>query len=195
MFKDEIVGSTIIDLEDRFYDKRWRQFKNKPIETRLLYHPDYEQSQGEITLWIDIYETGDKASYKKWDIEPLPKMEFEMRIIIWETEDIPLADAEGTSDIYINLIHGNESQSTDMHFRSQNGVGSFNWRILIPLIYPSVDTLITIQAMDNDFFSKDDFISSNSINIKNIIEDSYELDIPIKVEFFKISLIKITMTI
>ena len=54
MFKDEIVGSTIIDLEDRFYDKRWRQFKNKPIETRLLYHPDYEQSQGEITLWIDI---------------------------------------------------------------------------------------------------------------------------------------------
>jgi hypothetical protein len=178
-----LVGSTIIDLEDRFYDSKWRELKDKPIETRILLHPDYEQPQGEITLWIDIYQTGDNSSYKKWDIKPSPEMEFEMRAIIWETEDIPLADVEGTSDLYINLIHGNESQSTDMHFRSQNGVGSFNWRILMPFKFPSVDTMITIQAMDNDFFSKDDFISSNVIDIKNIIEDCYELDIPIKVFF------------
>lgn len=108
-------------------------------------------------------------------------MEFELRVIIWETENIPMLDVEGTSDLYMAVLFNGESQATDMHFRCQNGCGSFNWRIVLPVKYPCTDTLLTVQAFDNDFFTKDDFISSNMLNIRNIIEDVYELDVPIKV--------------
>ena len=190
-----MVGSTTIDLEDRYYDSNWVDLPHKPIETRLLYHPDFEQSQGEVTLWVDIFDSKDKNAYNKFDITPSPELEFELRVIIWETEDIPLLDVEGTSDLYMTVIFNGESQATDMHFRCQNGVGSFNWRILLPVKYPCADTNLTVQAYDNDFFSRDDFISSNILNIKNLIEDAYELDVPIKVKITNISSIKIIIMI
>jgi hypothetical protein len=128
-----------------------------------------------------MFDARDKNAYNKFDITPSPQMELEMRCIIWETEDIPMLDVEGTSDIYMTAVFGGESQATDMHFRCQTGAGSFNWRLLLPVKYPCVDTNLIIQAYDNDFFARDDFISSNMLNIKNLIEDAYELDIPIKV--------------
>jgi hypothetical protein len=167
----------------------------KPIETRLLYHPDLEQSQGEISLWVDIFDAKDRNAYEKIDITPSPEMEFELRLIIWETEDIPMLDVEGTSDIYMTALFNGESQATDMHFRCQNGSGSFNWRIVLPVKYPCTNTVLTIQAFDNDFFTQDDFISSNHLNINNILEESYELDVPIKVNFNYFSSIRIIIWI
>jgi Ca2+-dependent lipid-binding protein len=181
IFQDELVGSTTIDLEDRYYDSNWVDLPHKPIETRLLYHPDFEQSQGEVTLWVDIFDSKDKNAYNKVDITPSPELEFELRLIVWETEDIAMLDVEGTSDIYVTALCNGQSQATDVHFRSQNGVGSFNWRIILPIKYPSSDTNLTIQVFDNDIFARDDFISSNILNIKSLIEDAYELDVPIKV--------------
>ena len=37
VFKDELIGETIIDLKDRFFENEWKYIKNKPIETRQLY--------------------------------------------------------------------------------------------------------------------------------------------------------------
>ncbi len=37
VFKDELIGETIIDLKDRFFDNEWKYIKDKPIETRQLY--------------------------------------------------------------------------------------------------------------------------------------------------------------
>ena len=59
IFKDELIGSTKIDLEDRFYQSNWRDLKYKPIETRNLYHPDLQNIQGNIILWVEILEKKD----------------------------------------------------------------------------------------------------------------------------------------
>ena len=46
----------------------------------------------------------------------------ELRVIIWETKDVPFADIEETSDIYVT-VYTDEKQkkSTDVHFRCQTG--------------------------------------------------------------------------
>ena len=41
IFKDELIGYTTIDLEDRYFNSNWRDLKFKPIETRNLRHPDF----------------------------------------------------------------------------------------------------------------------------------------------------------
>jgi Ca2+-dependent lipid-binding protein len=34
IFGDDLIGTTIIDLEDRFFSPEWQSIKNKPIEYR-----------------------------------------------------------------------------------------------------------------------------------------------------------------
>lgn len=152
--------------------------KDKPVERRILKHPDFETSQGWITLWLEIFEN--RNDFKKWDISPPPKTEMELRMVVWETENIPRGDIEGVSDEYINCyIDHDKKQSTDMHFRCQ-GKGSYNWRIVLPMTAPRENTILNVMAMDNDFFSSDDYLSGNSLQLAPIIRDVYDLDVPIK---------------
>ena len=112
--------------------------KFKPIEVRKLMHPDYSFKQGLIYLWVEMFEKKDRLNMEPWQIKPEPLSQIEMRLIIWETEDIEMMDVEGTSDVYINAyVDPKEKQSTDVHYRCQNGVASFNWRIVLPINLPS----------------------------------------------------------
>ena len=155
---------------------------HKPVEYRKLYHPDLEGVQGNISLWIEIFDKTERPMVKKWDISPPPQTDLELRLIVWETEDIPMMDVEGTSDIYIAAFNDvNDKQSTDIHFRCQTGKGSFNWRMLIPCKYPADNTILNIQAYDNDIFSHDDYISGCSLNMQRLLREVYQLDVPIKV--------------
>jgi hypothetical protein len=156
--------------------------KDKPIEKRILFHPDIEGPQGWISLWVEVFDKAERRDIKKWDISPPPQVEMEMRLIVWETEDTPAADIEDMSDYYVSAFVSNDTkQSTDVHYRCELGKSaSFNWRIVMPITYPSDNTNLNIQLMDNDLFSKDDYVSGNVLNIGRIIKDVYALDIPVK---------------
>ena len=39
LFGNDLIGTTIIDLEDRYFTNQWMSIKDKPIEYRPLYHP------------------------------------------------------------------------------------------------------------------------------------------------------------
>lgn len=46
----------------------------------------------------------------------------ELRLIVWETVDIPYNDAEEVSDLYVKcFVDENNRKSTDIHYRCQNG--------------------------------------------------------------------------
>lgn len=151
---DELIGCTRIDIENRYYDSKWRELEHIPIETRRLYHPSSKQEKGIVRLWVEIFETLDtKApSIKKsqltksksmlpeppkspqlWDITPRPPTQLEIRVVVWETTDVPMADIEDTVDIYVTCslpaLPDIAEQKTDTHFRSQTGfVGGVDGR-------------------------------------------------------------------
>lgn len=39
LFGDDLIGETLIDLEDRYFSSDWNAMPMKPIEYRNLYHP------------------------------------------------------------------------------------------------------------------------------------------------------------
>jgi hypothetical protein len=68
------------------------------------------------------------------NINSEPIIEFECRVVIWKTKDIEMMDVEGTSDVFIRLFFDDkDDQTTDTHWRCQNGTASFNYRLLFPL--------------------------------------------------------------
>lgn len=111
---------------------------------------------------------------------------FELRIAMWNTHEVLLNDVnvlgEEMSDIYVKAcISGlDDVQKTDIHYRSMDGEGNFNWRFVFPFEYLvaeqsivvkkkahfwSLDSTelhvppkISLQIWDNDLFSSDDFI-------------------------------------
>ena len=38
LFGDDLIGKTVIDLDDRYFNPNWQAIDEKPIETRELYH-------------------------------------------------------------------------------------------------------------------------------------------------------------
>ena len=39
LFGDYLIGSTTVDLEDRYFLAEWRAIQDKPVEFRQIYHP------------------------------------------------------------------------------------------------------------------------------------------------------------
>lgn len=46
IFGDDLIGTTKVDLEDRFFSPDWNALIQKPVETRSLYCPSSELTQG-----------------------------------------------------------------------------------------------------------------------------------------------------
>ena len=180
ILSDDLIGYTIIDLEDRYYSDTWQEMKYKPIETRPLLHPDIEGSQGKVIMWLEMFDANVASTEIPWKIDPQPICELQVRFVVWETEDMEMMDVEGTSDIYVvGYIDQKESQKTDIHFRCQTGVASFNWRMLLPLKLPIQRPTLTIQVYDKDIFSSDDYMCGTTIDMKDIVNIPKLLEMPI----------------
>ena len=54
LFGDDLIGKTVIDLDDRFFSPEWRSIINKPVEYRELYHESTTLAQGTVTCWLEI---------------------------------------------------------------------------------------------------------------------------------------------
>ena len=46
IFGDDLIGTTILDLEDRYFSLEWQALDDKPIEYRQIYHQQSSISQG-----------------------------------------------------------------------------------------------------------------------------------------------------
>jgi hypothetical protein len=70
--KDVLIGSTTIDLEDRFFSKKWRSLKDIPIEKRFFKSGESTVKKAEGFMWLEIFEGKDDKTQKIPDISPRP---------------------------------------------------------------------------------------------------------------------------
>ncbi|KAM3144321.1 hypothetical protein pb186bvf_003485 [Paramecium bursaria] len=183
LFIKELIGQTVIDIEERYsFQQRFRQLKHVPIETRQLYHPSSSISQGDIRLFVEIIPSKQASILRNpWFIDQRPKANFFVRLVVWEVYDVPIMDIEGTSDIYVlAYIDEKVKQTTDTHYRSQNGRGSFNWRMAFPLELPRPETVVSFQVFDKDIFSPDDFIADCTYDLTKLANKAFENEINLK---------------
>ncbi|XP_043799116.1 otoferlin-like [Apis laboriosa] len=164
------------------------------VERRPLFNigrPGLEQ--GRLEMWIDMFQVGEVPLKPPVDISPPVPEEYEIRVIVWNTEDIPLVESqfltgEKCSDIYVKgWITYDDYQKTDIHYNSLNGEGNFNWRFVFRVMYCKSERVIIVpkkisifsltdteeklpcrlylQVWDSDHFSPDDFLGALTLDL------------------------------
>lgn len=167
------------------------------VETRSLYspvQPDIEQ--GKLQMWVDIFPKDDGTPKPPVVIEERKPVKQELRVIIWNTTDVLLEEesitGEMMSDIYVKawLDVQDEKQRTDVHYRSLDGDGNFNWRMVFPFDYMPIEKKLVVkrkehfwsldeteekakpklrlQIWENDMFSADDFIGERELDLTEL---------------------------
>ncbi|XP_061697140.1 fer-1-like protein 6 [Syngnathoides biaculeatus] len=130
------------------------------IETRTLFHkarPGMEQ--GQVQMWVDMFPMDLPHPGPAVDISPRKPKGYELRVIIWNTEDVILEDSnfltgQKSSDIYIKgWLKGLEDdrQETDVHYNSLTGEGNFNWRFVFPFSYLPAEKVVVVKKRDSIF--------------------------------------------
>ncbi|CAH2035369.1 unnamed protein product, partial [Iphiclides podalirius] len=165
------------------------------VETRSLYNPNKPGiEQGRLQMWVDMFPMDMPRPGPQLDIAARKPKSYELRVIIWNTEDVVLEDdafftGEKMSDIYIKgwLKGPDDCQSTDIHYRSLTGEGNFNWRFIFTFEYLEAEERIVIsrkesvfswdeteckiparlelQVWDADHFSADDFLGAITLDL------------------------------
>nr|XP_013005415.1 fer-1-like protein 6 isoform X2 [Cavia porcellus] len=168
------------------------------IETRPLYHKDKPgMEQGRLQMWVDMFPKDMPQPGPPVDISPRKPKGYELRVIIWNTEDVILEDeniftGQKSSDIYVKgWLKGleDDKQETDVHYNSLTGEGNFNWRFLFPFQYLPAEkqmvitkrenifslektecktpAVLVLQVWDFERLSSDDFLGSLEMNLNN----------------------------
>lgn len=133
------------------------------VETRKLYNPIQPGvEQGRLQLWVDIFPRSLGPPGPAFDITPRKPKKYVLRCVVWNTSDVLLDDTslygDKMSDIYVKgWMQGLEEnkQKTDVHYRSMDGEGNFNWRFVFDFDYLPSEQMVYIKKKEH-FWSLDD---------------------------------------
>lgn len=171
---EKVLGYTEIDVEQRYFTKKWHLYEKKPIELRNLYSEFGIGSQGRLETWIDLIEKKQWISTPAHKIHPPPFDKYELRVIVYSTEDCVFKNVEMESnDIFVRGVIGtSEPQETDTHWACRS-LGSFNYRFKFPVFYPPkpedmYSDIFAVQIWDRDLIGFNNLIGETRINLNQI---------------------------
>jgi hypothetical protein len=172
------------------------------VETRPLLNPSKDIVQGQLRMWVDIFPKYLGRIPPAVNISPRRPRKYVLRVVIYNTKNIPLTDhslitGEANTDIYVKgmLMAQDVPQKTDVHYRSVDGEGNFNWRFVFPFEYiPQEKTMVVakkksfidfdktesrvpprliIQIWDNDIILPDKYLGTMELDLSHMPKHSH----------------------
>jgi hypothetical protein len=90
-------------------------------------------------------QTSTKGNPRTWDPTPEPILDYEVRMVVYETKETLVMDVEDVSDVFCKaFIDDKDKKETDCHYRAQGGKASFNYRLLFNMKAPRKNYTLTL---------------------------------------------------
>ncbi|TMW65611.1 hypothetical protein Poli38472_008253 [Pythium oligandrum] len=189
--KDDFIGSTTIDLEDRWFHREWQSLGRpesafpsdstaslKPIEYRHLYTPQRTTSQGFLQLWVDILTAQEATLVPPVSVAPPTAQKFEVRVVIWRAENVADKDHSEINDYFVKCwMEGGRAEDTDVHWRCSNGKPCWNWRFKFPVEFPMRTPELArlhVQLWDRDVIKWNDVLGEAQLDLYKWLRRAYE---------------------
>jgi hypothetical protein len=98
---DDVIGSTVVDLEDRVFHPAWQALDGRPrpapaggwrcvpIERRQLCTESGAGNVGSLSLWVDIMSAEQARRFPLVDVTLAEPLKVEMRLCVYQTIDTP----------------------------------------------------------------------------------------------------------
>mmetsp|Transcript_40620 Transcript_40620/g.91210 ORF Transcript_40620/g.91210 Transcript_40620/m.91210 type:complete len:1406 (+) Transcript_40620:175-4392(+) len=186
---ENVIGSTTIDLEDRWFQQKYKQMVESgtvPIESRGIRSPDSAFIKGHVRLWVDVMSAMDIDRLKVHplpDADPLP---FQLRVVIWKVTSIIVKEGV-VPDLYVQGRHELDNGdvltlSTDVHNSADDFCGTFNWRFLFDIWLPCRDPRLVFQVWDHNLLEASDSIAEVALDLskdfRSARKENQSVDIP-----------------
>ena len=163
-----------------------KKFKTIPIESRTIYSQEEHIAKGALKMWCEVIPKKSELCNVKESLTGQNVEKYEMRIVIWNTRAIPFQGDYKYINIQVRMITSNGKNDveleTDVHGNSKDGNGEFNWRFVVPFVYPSNATNITFQVFDKPMLGGGTLVGTISLNAKKwfakVSREKEGMDIP-----------------
>ncbi len=112
-------------------------------------------------MWCEIVTLDEhRLNPREELIAPNIEEVYEVRLIIWETRDVPLGD-QGKVSLYVKATmindefsESNVEKKTDTHNNIEDGKGVYNYRMCFTVKLPAEFPRIVLQIYDEGFISE-----------------------------------------
>jgi hypothetical protein len=95
-----------------------------------------------IEMWVEVMTQEEARKTPMSRLQVQSKDEYELRLIVWETRDVPLVNGDSV-DVYVKVQFdptgwsgGLVEKQTDVHYGSKDGRGVFNYRFKFDVEVP-----------------------------------------------------------
>mmetsp|Transcript_3157 Transcript_3157/g.3062 ORF Transcript_3157/g.3062 Transcript_3157/m.3062 type:complete len:246 (+) Transcript_3157:1660-2397(+) len=139
-----------------------------------------------VEMWVEVLTLDQARKLPLANLSLQSSEEYEIRLIIWETRDVPLVNGE-TVNIFMRVLFDptgwsseEVTKETDTHYASRDGRGVFNYRfkfsISTPCQFPRLKFQIYGQGVVNH-----EAIGESTLNLKktmSMLQKEGRLEIP-----------------
>nr|CEL66850.1 TPA: heat shock protein DNAJ pfj4, putative [Neospora caninum Liverpool] len=181
--EDIYIGSTCIDLEERWFSKEWQKSMSKnqvPMEYRPLKQMPGGSFKGTVEMWVELMDFQKAGEVPKFDLQSPAATEVEIRVIVWGARNLAVKilgkdfiDAMIRCNLDCTGYRGTQpaAQQTDVHYYSKTGAAIFNWRMVYSRVQMPVSTcVLQIAAYDNRNMGQASFVGEVNLELRRYLE-------------------------
>lgn len=183
---DAFIGSTVIDLEDRWFSREWQRLvadQKVPLEYRPLYprgNDSFKRSCGTLEMWVEMMTPQKALEIPRVVLKEATPVGIEIRAVVWGARALSFkglkkdsVDAQISATLDCSGYKGSQpvTQMTDVHYYSKNGNAIFNWRVVYSNVrLPISSCVLQLAAYDFRSIGSSVFIGEVNIELRSYIE-------------------------